>query len=62
MINKLKYRTVFGDICFDPVAYCKFHKASISKNQLKRKDCLKKKCVYLSKYEHSFWKGKGDHK
>lgn len=51
----MKYRTVFGDICLNPVAYCRYHKASISRNQLKRKNCIKKRCGYLSKYKHPFW-------
>lgn len=52
----MKYRTVLGGICKDPIAYCKLHKASITKKQLKIKDCVKKECHYLSKYEHDYWK------
>lgn len=51
----MKYKTIFGDICKNPVAYCKLHKASISKKQMDIKGCLKRGCYHLSKYNHPFW-------
>lgn len=38
------------------VGYCRYHKATLTSNQLKHKECLKKQCLYLEKYEHTFWK------
>ena len=38
------------------VAWCKFHKCAMTPNQIRNKECLKKGCRYLLKYEnHRYW-------
>lgn len=40
-------------------AYCKLHHCSMTVKQMKRKNCLGKKCWHLVKKEdHQFWKQK----
>lgn len=39
----------------DPVAYCAYHKSTLSKNQMKAKECLSKNCNRLIRKEHDFW-------
>lgn len=38
------------------VGYCHRHHCYLSSTQLKRKECLKKQCTHLEKYEHEFWR------
>ena len=38
------------------IGYCQRHHCYISTTQLKRKECLKKQCVHLERYEHEFWR------
>lgn len=38
------------------IGYCKRHQCYITCTQLKQKECLKKQCHALEKYEHEFWK------
>lgn len=38
-------------------AYCKRHRKWMTVKQVKKKECLKKNCWYLVKYEdHDWWK------
>lgn len=38
-------------------AYCKKHRKGMTVKQVKTKECLKKNCWHLVKYEdHSWWK------
>lgn len=40
----------------DPIGYCHYHKFTISKQQLKSKQCIEKNCNRLQKYsDHPFW-------
>ena len=39
-----------------PCAYCTYHKCSLTVKQVRQKDCLKKQCWHLKKYEHEWWK------
>lgn len=38
------------------IGYCKRHCRYITSKQLKQKECLKKQCKALERYEHEFWK------
>ena len=39
------------------VGYCYFHKAALTVKTMKCKECLKKQCDALKKYEeHDFWR------
>lgn len=41
---------------YDPIGYCHYHKRTVSRQQLKNRKCLAKKCDRLQKYEgHPFW-------
>ena len=47
--SKINERRVIG--------YCHYHKCHITSTQLKQKECLKKQCTRLEKYDnHEFWK------
>lgn len=39
----------------DPVAFCAYHKMTLSKQQMKSKECLQKECPRLIKYDHPYW-------
>lgn len=39
------------------VGYCHYHKAALTVKTMKGKECLKKQCDALKKYEeHDFWR------
>ena len=38
------------------IGYCWKHKGALTVKQLKHKECLKKQCSALEKYEHEFWR------
>ena len=39
------------------VGYCHFHKAALTVKTMKCKECLKKQCDAIEKYdEHDFWR------
>ena len=41
-------------------AYCRRHKKGMTVKQVRKKECLKKNCWYLVKYEtHTWWKQRG---
>ena len=52
-MSKKKYIMLGGSK--NPVGYCTYHKATLSANQLKSKECLQKKCRRLIKYNHEYW-------
>jgi hypothetical protein len=38
------------------IGYCSRHHCYLSTTQLKQKECLKKQCTHLERYEHEFWR------
>lgn len=38
------------------VGYCWKHRCYMTSTQLKQKECLKKQCDALEKYEHEYWR------
>lgn len=40
----------------NPIAYCNYHKATLSKAQMDAKECLNRKCYHLQKFENDYWK------
>lgn len=38
------------------IGYCHYHKCYVTTTQLKQKECLKKQCAALEKYDHEFWR------
>lgn len=38
------------------VGYCWKHKVAVTATQVKHKECLKKQCDALEKYEHEYWR------
>ena len=38
-----------------PCAYCTHHKCSLTVKQVRQKECLKKGCWYLKRYNHEWW-------
>ena len=59
-MSKKKYIHLGGSS--NPVGYCTYHKATLSANQLKSKECLQKKCRRLIKYNHEYWNQLGQKK
>lgn len=37
------------------IGYCGFHKRHLTIQQLKNRECLRKGCTALKKWEHPFW-------
>lgn len=57
MSESMRY-TLYGTLANTGkvVAYCRKHKAGITAQQLKQKQCLAKQCRALKKYpEHPYW-------
>lgn len=53
----MMYRSLNNSYARSPCAYCKLHKCSLTVKQVKQRECLKKECWHLSKYEsHEWWK------
>jgi hypothetical protein len=38
------------------IGYCHHHHCYVSLPQLKQKECLKKQCNALERYEHEYWR------
>ena len=38
------------------VGFCKRHHCCVTTTQLKQKECLKKQCYHLERYEHEYWR------
>ena len=38
------------------VGFCHRHHCYVTSTQLKQKECLKKQCHHLEKYEHEYWR------
>lgn len=38
------------------IGYCGRHHCYLSATQLRQKECLKKQCIHLERYEHEFWR------
>ena len=38
------------------IGFCWKHRCYVTSTQLKQKECLKKQCDALERYEHEFWR------
>lgn len=38
------------------IGFCWKHRCYVTSTQLKKKECLKKQCNALERYEHEFWR------
>ena len=52
----MKHKTLYGTVARSPCAYCKKHNCALTWKQIKTRECLKKQCWYLKKYDHEVWK------
>lgn len=52
----MKHMTLNNTVARSPCAYCKKKCVSLTAKQVKSKECLKKNCWYLVKYDHEFWR------
>ena len=52
----MKHTTINNTVARSPCAYCKLKKCSLTAKQVKQKECLKKNCWHLVKYDHEFWR------
>lgn len=48
------YNTMISDR--RTIGFCWKHKCYLTATQLRQKECLKKQCNALEKYEHEFWR------
>jgi hypothetical protein len=51
----MKHKVLYGTYAKNPCAYCRLKRVSLTVKQLKRKECLRKQCKWLSKYKHEYW-------
>jgi hypothetical protein len=52
----MKHVTLYNTVARSPCAYCKKKGCSLTWRQVKSKECLKKNCWYLVKYDHEIWR------
>lgn len=52
----MKYTTLHNTVARSPCAYCRQKHISLTWKQVKSKQCLKKGCWYLVKYDHEVWR------
>jgi len=52
----MKHTTLYNTVARSPCAYCKKKCVSLTYRQVKTKECLKKNCWYLVKYDHEVWR------
>ena len=38
------------------IGFCKHHHCYVTVTQIKQKECLKKQCYALERYEHEYWR------
>lgn len=38
------------------IGYCCYHRCYVTATQIKTKECLRKQCRALERYEHEFWR------
>jgi hypothetical protein len=48
------YNTMISDR--RTIGFCWKHKCYLTATQLRQKECLKKQCNALERYEHEFWR------
>ena len=53
MLNSLYNTEISEKRC---VGYCWHHRCHVTSTQIKQKECLKKQCNALERYEHEFWR------
>lgn len=52
----MKYTTLYNTVARSPCGYCRLKNCSLTAKQIKSKECLKKNCFHLVKYDHEFWR------
>ena len=57
-----EYRTFYGGRSSNTLAYCHYHHLSLTPEQLKQKQCLKRQCGALQKFDHPYWKKREESK
>lgn len=55
MAKKIKPKWIQLGGSQNPVGYCHYHGFTMSKNQIKSKQCLEKNCPRLEKYDCDYW-------
>ena len=53
MLNSLYNTEICEKRC---VGYCWHHRCYVTSTQIKQKECLKKQCNALERYDHEFWR------
>jgi len=44
-----------GSYVNNPPAYCALHKCCLSTKNMKKRQCIQKKCYHLRKLDHPLW-------
>ena len=49
-------KVLYGNESNNCAAFCKYHNCCMTVKQLRTKECLKKQCRHLQKYDHPYWR------
>ena len=55
MAEGKKRRTLYGSATANTCAFCALHGRALTPTQMKKHECLRKKCTALIKHEHPIW-------
>jgi hypothetical protein len=50
-----EYKTLHGARSANSCAYCYNHHCALTPRQVKQRECLKKQCGALRRYDHPYW-------
>lgn len=53
-----RYKHPLGGPADKIVAYCRYHKCSMTLPQMRQRECLRKGCGALRKDDHPYWKSR----
>ena len=53
--NRRQYKTFYGSRTGNSCAYCWKHHLSMTPAQLKKRECLRRQCDALFKFDHPYW-------
>ena len=53
--DRREYKTFYGCRSANSCAYCYKHHKALTPRQLQRRECLKRQCDALQRYDHPYW-------
>ena len=54
-VERREYRTFYGSVSSNSCAYCWKHHKALTPAQLKKRECLRRQCDALQRYDHPYW-------